>query len=90
MLFGLYIREIYFFNPENVRGIRFESPVLAKLLIEELFLLCSAPLFVNRRVHKFAKRYYAFLMSIRPFVYVSVSPWTNSAPTERIFMKFYI
>jgi hypothetical protein len=88
MLFGQYIREIIFFNPENVRGIRFESSVLAKLLIEEHFWLAAGRYLLIGAFTDLRKDSIGFVMSVRPFVYVSVYSWTRSAPNERFFMKF--
>jgi hypothetical protein len=88
MLFGLYIREIHFFYPENVRGIRFESSVLARLLTEEFFLAVRRYLLIGAFTD-LRKATIGFVMFFRLFVYVSVSLWTNSLPTERVFMKFY-
>jgi hypothetical protein len=78
----------YFFYPENDRGIRFESSVLAKLLIEELFCLAARRYLLIGDFTDLRQATIGFLMSVRPFVYVSVSSWTNSSSTKRIFMKF--
>ena len=58
VILSMFVKYLLFY-PENIRGIRFESSVLARLLNEKILLGCP-PLFANRRVHRFAKSYYWF------------------------------
>ena len=75
----IFVKSIFY--PENVRGIQFESSVLARLLTEEFFLACP-PLFVNRRVHRFAKSYY-WLCNVCPSVCVRLGLLMDHLSSQR-------
>jgi len=66
-----------------------QPPVPCTCICISCRVVLLASLFIFRRVLKIAES--DFVVSVRPSVYLSDLPsaWNNSAPTGRIFMKFY-
>jgi hypothetical protein len=76
-----------FFFFDFLRMCAAQSAVSAQPQTLELFLLGWLPPSVNNLVHRIAKSDYC-LCNVCPSV--SIAPWTNSAPTEIILLKFDI
>jgi hypothetical protein len=93
MLFVQYIREIPLFILKNFTAYGSRVHFSPNSLLKTFFFGLAAPPPRDLLIDEFPdlrKATIGFVMSLRPFVYIFVSSWTNSAPTEKIFMKFYI
>ena len=89
MLFGQYIREVLFFILRMFAAYGSRVQVSPNSLLKIFFCWAARRYLLIGAFTDLRHTTIGFVMSVLPFVYVSDSSWTNSAPTERIFMKLY-